>query len=246
MVIGSEAVLKYFEFCACVSGLDEFVTFTPIVSTLYAGATKEIAAATEGVITRLRSIPVQHCYGSYGLVLDLNSSHKLVYSGDCRPSQSLVKAGMDCDLLIHEATFDDARMEDALKKRHSTSSEARRLAAQMRAKHVVLTHFSQRYPLEVMDATAMLPSSVTPSASSSDCSGFVYVNYTTEIPVVSMPTASALTAASAAVAYDFLRFSFPSQVCALPKVTAAIGVILTALDEERKRLREEDNNRAPW
>eukprot|EP01032_Pedospumella_encystans_P015732 gene15732-17979_t len=223
MIIGSEAVLKYFEFSACVAGLDDLVTFLPIVNTLYAGATVEIAAATDGVLTRLRSIPVQHCHSSYGLVLDFQSHHKIVYSGDCRPSQSLVKAGIDCDLLIHEATFDDSKQEDAVKKRHSTSSEARRMAVQMHAKHTVLTHFSQRYPLE---ASSALQTLVDPFSGSEG-----YMGYAPPPPQISQSHC-------AAVAYDFLKFSFPSQASALPKVTAALGSVLTALEEERRRIKQ--------
>ena len=149
LVIASEVVMKYFEFSSSAAGLDDMITLYPILSTLYAGITKDICLATSGVITRLRSIPVQHCHSSYGLVLDFESSHKIVYSGDCRPSQSLVNAGKDCDLLIHEATFEDTKQDDAIKKRHSTTSEARSIASRMKAKHTILTHFSQRYPIHI-------------------------------------------------------------------------------------------------
>jgi ribonuclease BN (tRNA processing enzyme) len=228
MIIGSEAVLKYFEYSACVAGLDDLVTFSPIVKTLYAGATKEIAAATEGMITRLRSIPVQHCQSSYGLVLDFKSTHKIVYSGDCRPSQSLVKAGIDCDLLIHEATFDDSMQDDAVKKRHSTSSEARRIAQQMHAKHTILTHFSQRYPLSTTSKPAA-PS----SAGVADVSTVTHSRSTGALDEVAFSSQYQVWPA-AAVAYDFLRFSFPSQVAELPRITAAIGTLLTALEVARK------------
>jgi ribonuclease BN (tRNA processing enzyme) len=227
MIIGSEAVLKYFEYSACVAGLDDLVTFSPIVKTLYAGATKEIAAATEGMITRLRSIPVQHCQSSYGLVLDFKSTHKIVYSGDCRPSQSLVKAGIDCDLLIHEATFDDSMQDDAVKKRHSTSSEARRIAQQMHAKHTILTHFSQRYPLSATKRAA--PS----SAGVADVAAVTHSRSTGALDEVAFSSEYQVWSA-AAVAYDFLRFSFPSQVAELPRITAAIGMVLTALEAARK------------
>lgn len=239
MIIGSEAVLKYFEFSACVAGLDDLVTFTPIVNTLYAGATSEIAAATGGVLTRLRSIPVQHCHSSYGLVLDFKSNHKIVYSGDCRPSQSLVKAGIDCDLLIHEATFDDSKQEDAVKKRHSTSSEARRMAVQMRAKHTVLTHFSQRYPLEASSALSALadqPIDQPDAFAPAPPAHHGHHTHHGHGHHAAAPKASA--ARGAAVSYDFLKFSFPSQAESLPLVTAALGSVLTALEEERRRIKE--------
>ena len=258
MIIGSEAVLKYFEFSACVAGLDDLVTFCPVVKTLYAGATTEIAAATEGVITRLRSIPVQHCQSSYGVVLDFNTTHKIVYSGDCRPSQSLVRAGLDCDLLIHEATFDDTRQEDAAKKRHSTSSEARCVASQMRAKHTVLTHFSQRYPLEmtkssnpaVMSTTPKFPGfthSVSTSAldEARNNNKNQFHNQRTPINNHSSAGSSSGSTRTAAVAYDFLRFSFPSQAADLPRITAAIGTALTALESERKKSETSSHGMVP-
>ena len=52
-------------------------------------------------------------------------------------------------ILIHEATFDDSKQDHAVRKRHSTVSEALSSADAMGAQHVVLTHFSQRYPSAV-------------------------------------------------------------------------------------------------
>lgn len=147
MLIASEGVLKYMEFAMTVAGLHELVSYYPITHTLYAGCTTDICRASHGLVNRLQSIAVQHCAGAFGLVLELANGQKVVYSGDCRPSASLVKAGMQADLLIHEATFDDDRCGDAIKKRHSTSSEALDIAARMQARLTVLTHFSQRYPL---------------------------------------------------------------------------------------------------
>ena len=66
------------------------------------------------------------------------------------PSSSGGRSGgaRGCTLLIHEATFDDTedgRIEAAA-KRHSTVGEALGVAAAMRARHTLLTHFSARYP----------------------------------------------------------------------------------------------------
>ena len=51
------------------------------------------------------------------------STFKLVYSGDCRPSEQLIKLGYDCDLLIHEATYDDSLRKEAILNKHSLISE---------------------------------------------------------------------------------------------------------------------------
>jgi hypothetical protein len=69
-----------------------------------------------------------------------------VYSGDTRPCARLVEMGQGATVLIHEATFADCKAEEALKKKHSTVSEAISVAQQMNAQRLILTHFSQRYP----------------------------------------------------------------------------------------------------
>jgi ribonuclease BN (tRNA processing enzyme) len=97
----------------------------------------------------LQSVPVIHCRDSFGLVLQLRSGEKIVYSGDTRPCKSLAQAGKGATLLVHEATFDDSMQEAAKKKRHSTFSEALGIGHDMGAKFVMLTHFSQRYPRSI-------------------------------------------------------------------------------------------------
>jgi ribonuclease BN (tRNA processing enzyme) len=70
---------------------------------------------------------------------------KIVYSGDTRPSDNLIAFGRNATLLIHEATFEDDKLAEAMGKRHSTILEACEVARGMNAKHLLLTHFSQRY-----------------------------------------------------------------------------------------------------
>ncbi|CAM9952977.1 unnamed protein product, partial [Ectocarpus sp. 8 AP-2014] len=99
------------------------------------------------LLSGMRSVPVIHCREAYGLVLQLwEDGAKLVYSGDTRPCDRLVRAGTGAALLIHEATFDDSMQQDAVSKFHCTTSEALEVGRRMRAGKVVLTHFSQRYP----------------------------------------------------------------------------------------------------
>lgn len=70
---------------------------------------------------------------------------KLAYSGDIGQSGDFVKIGAGADLLIHEATFQDELIKNAKQARHSTFSMALEQSKRMRAKHTILTHFSQRY-----------------------------------------------------------------------------------------------------
>ncbi|RKO90367.1 beta-lactamase-like protein, partial [Blyttiomyces helicus] len=97
-------------------------------------------------IKELVAVQVEHCPYAYALSIEHNTGWKIVYSGDCRPNLDLIRAGSHANLLIHEATFEDDLQGEAIDKRHSTCSEAVIVAQRMSAEHVLLTHFSQRYP----------------------------------------------------------------------------------------------------
>lgn len=94
-----------------------------------------------------QTVRVNHVPQSMALIMEIKSSKpfKLVYSGDCRPTEALAKYGANCDLLIHEGTFDESFQTEAILKKHSTISEAIDIGRKMNAKTIVLWHFSQRY-----------------------------------------------------------------------------------------------------
>jgi len=70
---------------------------------------------------------------------------KIAYSGDTRPTESLVKLAENADLLIHEATLSDELMEKAQEDGHSTPSQAAEIARKADVKKLILTHVSARY-----------------------------------------------------------------------------------------------------
>jgi len=70
---------------------------------------------------------------------------KIVYSGDTRPTKSLVRLAENADLLIHEATLDDELLEKAQEDGHSTPSQAAETAKKAEVKRLILTHVSSRY-----------------------------------------------------------------------------------------------------
>ncbi|KAH8394866.1 hypothetical protein KR222_008264 [Zaprionus bogoriensis] len=93
---------------------------------------------------------VRHCPHAFGVSLTLQAEHegepvKLTYSGDTMPCPDLVELGRHSTVLIHEATMEDDLEEEARMKTHSTISQAIQQGRDMRAKHTILTHFSQRY-----------------------------------------------------------------------------------------------------
>ncbi|KAJ3026069.1 UNVERIFIED_CONTAM: hypothetical protein HDU68_006243 [Siphonaria sp. JEL0065] len=97
-------------------------------------------------MTQFQTLLVKHCYQAYALVLTHQSGLKIAFSGDCRPSNNFVDDGYRADLVIHEATLADDKMAEAVEKNHCTTNEAIGIAKSMKAKNLLLTHFSQRYP----------------------------------------------------------------------------------------------------
>ena len=175
LVVGSPEVVQYQEYQACLCGLDIMVSFMSMVPPpRYGGAevlsfgrqpqprpggtassqnlraiSQAMSQTTLGGIQSAFFVPVQHCRNSYAVIMWVKCRggvSKVVYSGDCVPSLALQRQGRGCDLLIHEATFDDRRERDATNKRHCTTSQAVAVGVHMEARHTLLTHFSQRYP----------------------------------------------------------------------------------------------------
>ncbi|KAB8556606.1 hypothetical protein FH972_025643 [Carpinus fangiana] len=94
----------------------------------------------------LQAALVNHCHGAQAVSFTTRAGLKVSYSGDCRPSFKFADIGKGSHVLIHEATFEEDMRDEAMAKKHSTAGEALLVAAQMQAKSVILTHFSQRYP----------------------------------------------------------------------------------------------------
>jgi len=92
------------------------------------------------------TVDVIHCPWAYGISMTHKEGWKVVYSGDTRPCNNLVKVGQGATLLLHEATFEEEMRDKALAKKHSTTQEAIMVGEGMDAKFTLLTHFSQRYP----------------------------------------------------------------------------------------------------
>ena len=78
----------------------------------------------------------------------IKPGRKIVYSGDCAPSENLIKVAKDADLLIHESTFANDKEDEAKERMHTTSKQAAMIAKQSNVKKLVLTHISPRYSEE--------------------------------------------------------------------------------------------------
>lgn len=73
------------------------------------------------------------------------SGRKIVYSGDTRPSDEIVKLAEGADLLIHDGTFSSDLEDEADEAGHSTVKEAAEVAKKSGVEKLVLTHVSPRY-----------------------------------------------------------------------------------------------------
>ena len=87
---------------------------------------------------------------------------KLVICADTAPCPQLTDLAKDANVLIYEATFDDALAQKAQEFKHSTNIQAANVAKQCNVGHLVLYHFSTRYCQEevdkmVLDCKAVFP-----------------------------------------------------------------------------------------
>ena len=69
-----------------------------------------------------------------------------VYCLDTRPCAASRALSREVDLLIHEATYTQAYLEEANHYGHSTAAQAAQVAKDANARALLLTHFSSRFP----------------------------------------------------------------------------------------------------
>ncbi|XP_072531225.1 zinc phosphodiesterase ELAC protein 2 [Salminus brasiliensis] len=109
--------------------------------------TKSFIQATLKIndLSKFQTCLVRHCRNAFACSLTHQSGWQLVFSGDTMPCEALVQMGKNATLLIHEATLEDGMEEQAIEKRHSTTSQAIDVGMKMNAEFTMLNHFSQRY-----------------------------------------------------------------------------------------------------
>lgn len=116
---------------------------------------------TDTPIQKVETVRVNHCHGAQAISVTFDNGFKFSYSGDCRPSRQFCEIGAGSDVLVHESTFDDGMDGDARAKKHSTTGEAVGVALEMKAKNLILTHFSQRYSKIPILSSVKLPESAS-------------------------------------------------------------------------------------
>jgi len=71
----------------------------------------------------------------------------ICFSGDTRPIEELGEFYKGADYLTHESTFLEEEKDYAFKTKHSTAYEAGFISKRAGVKHLILNHFSARYPI---------------------------------------------------------------------------------------------------
>ncbi|KEF56547.1 uncharacterized protein A1O9_06735 [Exophiala aquamarina CBS 119918] len=199
---------------------------------------------TDIPIRKLETAKVNHCHGAQAISITFDNGFKFSYSGDCRPSRYFCKIGADSDVLVHEATFDDGMEGDALAKKHSTTGEAVGVALEMKAKNLILTHFSQRYSKIPVLSSVKLPHSASEEEileveDAEIDSGYTGTTTVRQQPLVvpSQDDARAWSESSltyelpVAIAFDLMRIRV-SQIALMKSIFPAISKMFE-LDEEK-------------
>ncbi|PHT37260.1 hypothetical protein CQW23_24960 [Capsicum baccatum] len=131
VVIGPEQIGEFLKEYIKLEDLDMlFLDFDDI--TLLKWLKKVLS---EAGLVRLISFPVEHCPDTeaFGVILEsaermnhdkVVQGWKVVYSGDMRPCSQVIEASLGATILIHEATFEDGLVEEAIARNHSTIKEA--------------------------------------------------------------------------------------------------------------------------
>lgn len=107
------------------------------------------------------TLPDGRRVGPHDLVGQPRAGRTVVFSGDTRPTSTLLQASRGADLLVHEATFSHDEADRAVETGHSTAQEAATIARDAGVRQLVLTHISARYnrdaPELLAEARAVFP-----------------------------------------------------------------------------------------
>ena len=101
--------------------IDKFVDF--VDSDSHINASNGLIHAKCASLKRLQTAAVVHMEKSYGIAVETKNNVKIVYSGDCSPSEDLIRIGRDCHMLIHDATYSNEATELAAATNHSTKAQ---------------------------------------------------------------------------------------------------------------------------
>lgn len=120
-----------------------------------------VLVLSEGAV-RVYAAAVEHSHPALAYRVEAGGA-SLVYTGDTKPSRSLVSLARGCDLLIHEASYNPGEEQVAVADGHSTTRQALEVAASAGAKYLMPVHFRLApVILEEVTVKVLLPLPCTP------------------------------------------------------------------------------------
>lgn len=90
-------------------------------------------------------------------------SRSYAYCSDTVYNPLVAEAVKGCDVIYHEATYDDTKIEKAAQRGHSTAGQAAQIAAAAEAKKLIIGHYSKSYldeSLHLTDASRIFPNTI--------------------------------------------------------------------------------------
>ena len=74
-----------------------------------------------------------------------NQPRTYAYCADSQYDENIISYLENVDLIYHESTFLECKMDKAIKTKHSTAKQAATIALKAKAKQLIIGHFSARY-----------------------------------------------------------------------------------------------------
>ena len=74
-----------------------------------------------------------------------NQPRTYAYCADSQYDENIISYLENVDLIYHESTFLESKMDKAIKTKHSTPKQAATIALKAKAKQLIIGHFSARY-----------------------------------------------------------------------------------------------------
>lgn len=100
---------------------------------------------------------------NHRLTTPAQPSFSYAYCSDTIYNPLVAEAVKGCDVIYHEATYDDSKMEKAAQRGHSTAGQAAQIAVDAEAKKLIIGHYSKSYLDESIlldDACRIFPNTI--------------------------------------------------------------------------------------
>lgn len=100
---------------------------------------------------------------NHRLTTPAQPSFSYAYCSDTIYNPHVAEAVKGCDVIYHEATYDDSKIEKAAQRGHSTAGQAAQIAVDAEAKKLIIGHYSKSYLDESIlldDACRIFPNTI--------------------------------------------------------------------------------------